>query len=175
MSSVSSVATETSHRYVRRALCVALVALVATAQSVMASSSSTINVTVILTAPSCTVNNNSILVVDFGSDVQTTLVDGSYKVRQVPYTLQCPAGAPTTMSIRIDGTGAAFDRNVLGTNISNFGIAILNGGTRLPINSAKEFTYPNWPKLYAVPVKRTGATLSGGVFSSIATMRVEYR
>lgn len=175
MRNVSSVATETSHRYVRRALCVALVALVATAQSVMASSSSTINVTVILTAPPCTVNNNSIVVVDFGSDVQTTLVDGSYKVMPVPYTLQCPAGAPRTMSIRIDGTGAGFDRNVLVTNISNFGIAILNGGTRLPINSSKEFTYPNWPKLYAVPVKRTGATLGGGVFSAVATIRVEYQ
>ena len=79
------------------------------------------------------------------------------------------------MSIRIDGTGAAFDRNVLGTNISNFGIAILNGGTRLPINTSKEFTYPDWPKLYAVPVKRSGATLSGGVFSAVATIRVEYQ
>ncbi|MBK5436007.1 fimbrial protein [Pseudomonas sp. TH32] len=159
----------------RRALCVVLVALGANVQPVMASSSSTINVTVILTAPPCTVNNNSIVVVDFGSDVQTTLVDGSYKIMQVPYTLQCPAGAPRTMNIRIDGTGAAFDRNVLGTNISNFGIAILNGGTRLPINSSKDFTYPNLPQLYAVPVKRTGATLSGGVFSAVATMRVEYQ
>ena len=79
------------------------------------------------------------------------------------------------MSIRIEGSGAAFDSNVLLTNITDFGIAILNDDTRLPINSAKEFTYPNWPKLYAVPVKRTGATLSGGVFSSIATLRVEYR
>ncbi|CAI8847447.1 fimbrial protein [Pseudomonas sp. IT-P176] len=175
MSNVSSVANETVHRYVRRALCVALVALVAAVQSVMASSSSTIDVTVILTAPPCTVNNNGIVIVDFGSDVQTTLVDGSYKVMQVPYSLQCPAGGGKAMGIRIEGTGAAFDRNVLGTNISNFGIAILNGGTRLPINSSKEFTYPNWPKLYAVPVKRNGATLSGGVFSAIATIRVEYQ
>lgn len=94
MRNVSSVAIETSHRYMRRALCVVLVALGANVQPVMASSSSTINVTVILTAPPCTVNNNSIVVVDFGSDVQTTLVDGSYKIMQVPYTLQCPAGAP---------------------------------------------------------------------------------
>ena len=123
----------------------------------------------------CKVSGNNIIVVDFGSDVQTTLVDGTYKKMQVPYSVQCPTGAPSAMSIRIEGSGAAFDRNVLLTNITDFGIAILNDDTRLPINSAKEFTYPNWPKLYAVPVKRTGATLSGGVFSSIATLRVEYR
>ncbi|MBK5436008.1 fimbrial protein [Pseudomonas sp. TH32] len=123
----------------------------------------------------CKVSSNTIIVVDFGSDVQTTLVDGTYKKMQVPYTVQCPVGAPSAMSIRIEGTGAAFDSGVLVTNISNFGIAILNGGTRLPINSSKDFTYPNLPQLYAVPVKRTDATLSGGVFSAVATMRVEYR
>ena len=123
----------------------------------------------------CKVSSNNIIVVDFGSDVQTTLVDGTYKKMQIPYTVQCPTGAPSAMSIRIEGSGAAFDSNVLVTNITNFGIAILNDQTRLPINTAKEFTYPNWPKLYAVPVKRTGTTLSGGVFNSMATMRVEYR
>ncbi len=123
----------------------------------------------------CKVSSNNIIVVDFGSDVQTTLVDGTYKKMQIPYTVQCPTGAPSAMSIRIEGSGAAFDSNVLVTNITNFGIAILNDQTRLPINTSKEFNYPNWPKLYAVPVKRTGTTLSGGVFNSMATMRVEYR
>jgi type 1 fimbria pilin len=141
----------------------------------MASSSSTINVTVILTAPPCKISNNNIIEIDFGNDVQTTLVDGSYKKMQVPYTVQCEAGAPSAMNIRIEGTGAMFDSNVLATNISNFGIAILNDGARLPINSPKDFTYPNWPRLYAVPVKRTGAILKGGAFSAAAIMKVEYR
>ncbi|MBU4630957.1 fimbrial protein (plasmid) [Pseudomonas sp. BF61] len=168
-------ATETSRRYARRILCVALVALGATAQPVMATSYSTIDVTVILTAEPCKVNNNNIIEVNFGNDVQTTLVDGNYKKMQVPYTVQCPAGAPSAMNIRIDGKAAAFNRDVLMTNISNFGIAILNDGNLLPINSPKDFTYPNLPRLYAVPVKRTGATLRGGVFSAGAVMRVEYR
>ncbi|MFO2465642.1 fimbrial protein [Pseudomonas sp. 15FMM2] len=168
-------ATETSRRLARSVLCVALAVLGATAQPVMATSSSTINVTVILTAEPCKVNNNNIIEVDFGDDVQTKLVDGNYKKMQVPYTVQCPAGAPSAMSIRIEGAAAAFDSSVLTTNIGNFGIAILTDGARLPINSSKDFTYPNLPRLYAVPVKRSGATLKGGGFSAGAIMRVEYR
>lgn len=175
MSYGSSMATETSRRYARRVLCVALVALGATALPVMATSYSTIDVTVILTAEPCKVNNNDIIEVNFGNEVQTTLVDGNYKKMQVPYTVQCPAGAPKAMSIRIEGAGAAFDRDVLDTNIGNFGIEILSDGYPLPINRPKDFTYPNLPRLYAVPVKRAGATLKGGVFSAGAIMKVEYR
>ena len=123
----------------------------------------------------CKVSSNNIIEVDFGSDVQTTLVDGSYKKMEVPYTVLCPPGAPSAMNIRIEGTGAPFDSKVLMTNITDFGIAILSDGTALPINSTKDFTYPNLPRLFAVPVKRPGATLIGGVFSAAATMRVEYR
>lgn len=175
MSHGSSMATETSRRYVRRILCVALVALGVTAQPIMATSSSTINVTVILTAQPCKVNNNGLIEVDFGNDVQTKLVDGNYKKMQVPYILDCPAGAPTAMNIRVEGAAAAFDRNVLMTNISNFGIAIISDESPLSINSPKSFTYPYLPRLYAVPVKRPGTTLKGGAFSAGAILRVEYR
>lgn len=175
MSNGNSMATETSRRYARRALCAALVALGATAQPVMATSSSTINVTVILTAEPCKVNNNNIIEVNFGNDVQTKLVDGSYKKMQVPYTVDCPAGAPNAMNIRIDGTGAAFNPDVLMTNVSNFGIALLADESALPINRSKNFTYPYMPRLYAVPVKRPGATLTGGAFFAGAVIRVEYR
>ena len=123
----------------------------------------------------CKVSGNNIIVVDFGSDVQTTLVDGTYKKMQGPYSVQCPTGAPSAMSIRIEGSGAVFDSNVLLTNITDFGIALSSNGTSLPINSTKDFTYPALPEIYAVPVKRPGATLSGGVFSAGAIMMVEYR
>ena len=171
-------AFEKSCRYTWRALYVALyaalLALGTTAYPAVAATS-TINVTVILTAPPCEINSNNLIEVNVGNDVLTTLVDGNYKKMQVPYTVQCPPGAPSAMNIRIEGTGAAFNHNVLTTNITNFGIAISSNGASLPINSSKSFTYPNWPQLEAVPVKRPGATLSGGVFSAGAVMKVEYR
>lgn len=171
--------SEKSCRYAWRALYVALyaamLALATTVNPVMAATSSTINITVILTAPPCEINDNKLIEVNFGNDVLTTLVDGNYKKMQVPYTVQCPPGAPSAMNIRIEGTGAAFNHDVLTTNITDFGIAISSNGTALPINSSKGFTYPDWPKIEAVPVKRPGATLSGGVFSAGAVMKVEYR
>ena len=171
-------ASEKLCRYSWRALGVALyatlLALGTTAHPAIAAPFS-ISVTVILTAPPCVINNNNLIEVNFGNDVLTTLVDGNYKKMQVPYTVQCPPGAPSAMNIRIEGTGAAFNHNVLTTNITNFGIAISSNGASLPINSSKSFTYPNWPQLEAVPVKRPGATLSGGVFSAGAVMKVEYR
>lgn len=172
-------ASEKSCRYTWRVLYVALYAalltLGTTAHPAMAASSSTINVTVTLTAAPCEINSNILMEVNFGNDVLTTLVDGNYKKMPVPYTVKCPPGAPSAMNIRIEGTGAAFNHDVLTTNITDFGIAISSNGTALPINSSKGFTYPDWPQIEAVPVKRPGATLSGGVFSAGAVMKVEYR
>lgn len=171
-------ASEKSCRYSWRALYVALyatlLALGATAHPAMAASYS-ISVTVILTAPPCEINHNNLIEVDFGNDVLTTLVDGSYKRMPVLYTVQCPPEGSSAMGIRIVGTGAAFNHDVLTTNITDFGIALSSNGTSMPINSTKDFTYPALPEVYAVPVKRPGATLSGGVFSAGAIMMVEYR
>ena len=172
-------ASEKSCRYTWRALYVALyaalIALGTTAHTAVAASYSAINVTVMLTAAPCEINSNNLIEVNFGNNVQTTLIDGTYMRMPVPYTVNCPLGAPSAMNIRIEGTGAAFNHDVLTTNITDFGIALLSNGTSLPINSSKDFTYPNWPQLEAVPVKRPGATLSGGVFSAGAVMKVEYR
>lgn len=172
-------ATKKSRRYAWRVLyvviSVAVVALGATAYPVEAASNITIDVTVILTAVPCEINNNNLIEVNFGNDVLTTLVDGNYKKMRIPYEVRCPAGSPRGLNIRIEGTGARFDPNVLMTNITNFGIGILGDGAVLPINSSKSFTYPYGPRLEAVPVKLAGATLSGGLFSAGAIMKVEYQ
>ncbi|ENZ5481098.1 fimbrial protein [Serratia marcescens] len=135
----------------------------------------TVTVKITLTAPPCDVNDNKLIEVNFGNDVMTTRVDGEYKKMPINYTLKCQGGASNAVRMRIDGQGAAFDGGVLKTNKTDFGIELLNGGKRLPINGWLKFTYPNQPTLEAVPVKRSGARLSGGAFSAGATMKVEYQ
>ncbi|MDY7605653.1 fimbrial protein [Serratia marcescens] len=135
----------------------------------------TVTVKITLTAPPCDVNDNKLIEVNFGNDVMTTRVDGEYKKMPINYTLKCQGGASNAVRMRIDGQGAAFDGGVLKTNKTDFGIELLNSGKRLPINGWLNFTYPNQPTLEAVPVKRSGARLSGGAFSASATMKVEYR
>lgn len=135
----------------------------------------TVTVKITLTAPPCEVNNNNLIEVNFGNDVMTTRVDGEYKKMPIDYTLKCQGGASNAVRMRVDGQGAAFDGGVLETNKTDFGIELLNGGKRLPINGWLTFAYPNQPTLEAVPVKRSGARLSGGAFSAGATMKVEYQ
>lgn len=139
----------------------------------------TANVTVrvtIMAAPPCVINNNNIIEVNFGNDVQTTRVDGnSYKKMPVIYSINCSGGSSNAVKMRIDGNGAGFDNEVLGTNQTDFGIALLNNGSRYPIKSWLNFSAPSPPRLEAVPAKRAGVTLKGGLFSAGATMKVEYQ
>lgn len=162
-------------RPVLYAICLGLVCW-GDALPVMASpATATVTVKVTVVAPPCEVNNNNLIEVNFGNDVMTTRVDGEYKKMPIVYSVQCQGEAAGAARIRIEGDSAVFDAGVLNTNKTDFGIELLNGGKRLPINSWLNFSYPSLPKLEAVPVKRGGARLSGGAFSAGATMKVEYR
>ncbi|MBD8162879.1 fimbrial protein [Erwinia persicina] len=136
----------------------------------------TIKVTVTIVAPPpCVINDNNLIEVKFGNDVMTTRIDGSYKKRQVVYSVECKNAPNNAMKMKIQGTGAGFDSDVLKTNNDVLGVALLRNGNRQPINTWVNFTYPKVPTFEAVPVKQAGATLSGGAFSAGATMTVEYQ
>lgn len=136
----------------------------------------TIKVTVTIVAPPpCVINDNNLIEVNFGNDVITTRIDGSYKKQPVVYSAGCINALNNAMKMQIQGTGASFDSDVLKTNRDDLGVALLRNGNRQPINAWVNFTYPVLPTFEAVPVKRAGATLSGGAFSAGATMMVEYQ
>lgn len=133
----------------------------------------TIKVTV-LAPPACVINDNLPVEVNFG-DVMTTRVDGNNYRRRVKYTLSCTGASSNSIRLQVHGVGAAFDNKVLLTQKTGLGIALLQGGNRLPINSWLNFTYPTLPVLEAVPVKQEGITLSAGEFSAGATLKVAYQ
>ncbi|MBU9828525.1 fimbrial protein [Rahnella sp. FC061912-K] len=133
----------------------------------------TVKVTVVAPPP-CVINGDQPIEVDFG-EVVTTRVDGYNYMREVPYSVQCGGASSNDMVMQIQGIGAAFGTNVLDTNQDNLGIALLNNGEPLPLNSDIKFTYPSLPVLKAVPVKSPNSTLTAGVFSAGATMKVDYQ
>jgi len=136
----------------------------------------TIKVTVTIVAPPpCVINGDSLIEVDFGNEVMTTRIDGSYKKQAINYTVECKDAPANAMKLQIQGNGAGFDGDVLQTNKGNLGIKLLSNGSAQPINEWINFTYPDLPRLEAVPVKKSGATLTGGAFSAGATMKVEYQ
>ncbi|WP_256814432.1 MULTISPECIES: fimbrial protein [unclassified Serratia (in: enterobacteria)] len=133
----------------------------------------TVKVTVVAPPP-CVINDDRPIEVEFG-DVMTTRVDGDNYKMPVNYTLSCTGGTSNAMKLQVKGNGAAFDATVLQTNKTGLGIELRQGDGKLAVNSWLNFTYPNKPELWAVPVKQAGTTLTGGEFSAGATMAVDYQ
>ncbi|ALL40505.1 exotoxin (plasmid) [Serratia marcescens] len=134
----------------------------------------TVKVTVIAPTP-CVINDNRPIEVEFG-EVMTTRVDGrDYKKMPVNYTLTCTNPPSNALKLQVRGNGAGFDSKVLRTNKPELGIQLLQGDNKLAINDWLKFSYQNKPELWAVPVKQSGANLTGGEFWAGATMAINYQ
>ncbi|MGG4661834.1 fimbrial protein [Providencia vermicola] len=135
----------------------------------------TVKVT-ILSPPPCTINHNQPIEVDFG-DVMTTRVDGKNYRMPINYTLDCTSLEKNTLRMLIMGNTVNLGQatNALETNIPNFGIGLERGTTAFNINTPLDFTFPNQPTLYAVPMKKDGVTLQTGGFTSSSVMQVTYQ
>ncbi|WP_193161054.1 fimbrial protein [Serratia ureilytica] len=165
--------TLTRYRHARRTLAGLLTALPMLVCAAPSATVITVKVTVVAPPP-CVINDDRPIEVEFG-DVMTTRVDGDNYKMPVNYTLSCTGSASNAIKLQVKGAGAAFDATVLQTNQTGLGIELRQGGSKLAVNSWLNFTYPNKPELWVVPVKQTGATLTGGEFSAGATMAVDYQ
>ncbi|OPA86364.1 exotoxin [Pseudomonas fluorescens] len=146
----------------------------AASQGVQAQTSLTIRA-VIIAPPPCVINSGSTLDVPFGNDLLTSRVDGVNYRRDVPYTVTCDSPFSNALTLELKGTGAAFDSAVLMTRKADLGVKLFVNGADWPLNRAVNFTYPNFPVVQAVPVKRVGSTLTGGAFDATATLVVDYQ
>ena len=126
----------------------------------------------IVAPPSCVINAGSTLDVPFGDNLITTRIDGIEYRRGVPYTVTCTGGSSNAMTLKLTGSAASFDAQVLGTNKTDLGIKLFINGGAWPLNTSVKFTYPALPTLEAVPIKRPTSTLVGGAFSAVATLVV---
>lgn len=137
---------------------------------------STVNVSVtVIDEPACVVNGNQTIVVNFGNDMFTHKVDGNNYLEGINYTLECKNSRLNTMRMQITGNTGTFKNKALQTSQPDLGIELRADGRTLPVNSWLNFTYPDIPKLQAIPVKNAGATLTGGEFSATATLLVDYQ
>ncbi len=130
---------------------------------------------VIIAPPPCVINGGSTLDVPFGNDLLTSRVDGINYRRGVPYTVTCNSPFSNALTLELKGTAAAFDHRVLMTRKTDLGVKLFVNGADWPLNTAVNFTYPNFPVVQAVPVKRAGSKLTGGAFDAAATLVVDYQ
>ncbi|CRM29998.1 fimbrial protein [Pseudomonas fluorescens] len=146
----------------------------AVSQALQAETSLTIRA-VIIAPPPCVINGGSTLDVPFGNDLLTSRVDGVNYRRGVPYTVTCDSPFSNALSLELKGTAASFDNRALATRKADLGVRLFVNGADWPLNTAVNFTYPNFPVVQAVPVKRAGSTLTGGAFDATATLVVDYQ
>lgn len=143
-------------------------------QSVFSATTVMVRVT-IFAPPPCIINNNNPIEVEF-DEIMTTRIDGEQYIRPVNYVLDCTTAVTDTLKVRIQGIEAAFgDGRLLATDTNGLAIRFIRLGHEMPVNSWVNFTYPNTPKVWAVPVKEAGVMLTEGEFSSSATLQVAYQ
>lgn len=130
---------------------------------------------VIVAPPPCVINSGGTLNVPFGNDLLTSRIDGVNYRREVPYTVTCDSPFSNALTLELRGTGAAFDRRMLATRKADLGVKLFVNGADWPLNTAVNFTYPQFPAVQAVPVKRAGSRLTGGAFDATATLVVDYQ
>ncbi|OKB68843.1 exotoxin [Serratia marcescens] len=149
--------------------------LCATSSMMAGAVSTTVTVKVTVVAPPpCVINNDRVIDVEFG-EVMTTRIDGNNYRVPVNYTLSCVGASSNLMKMKLEGYGAGFNSTLLATSIAGLGIQLQQGDQKLAPNTWLNFTYPNKPELWAVPVKQSGVALSGGEFYSGAVIQVAYQ
>lgn len=151
-----------------------LVKMVVTFPIVVWAAAPTVTVKVTVMTPTCVINEDRPIQVEFGEVMTTRIGDDNYKM-PINYTLSCTGSTSNALKLQVKGTGATFDSTVLKTNNSSLGLELRQGDEKLVINSWLNFNRSNPPVLWAVPVKQTGAILTGGEFSASATMAVDYQ
>lgn len=129
---------------------------------------------IVMNGPGCLVNGDTAIDVNFGNALQTTSIDGKNYATPVPFSLSC-TGNPASLRLRFQGAVSGFEPDVLATNFTDLGIKLLKPDeSALALGEWFTFSYSATPPaIKAVPVKRPGATLPGGVFNGSATLLVE--
>lgn len=146
-----------------------------------------VHITGTLTVPPCTINGGQAINVNFGNVLVTNLGDVSYH-KKTTVSVACPYYKGTPW-IKVNGTllsGAGNNKNVLSTNIPEFGIALFQGdGVSVPLNidgaSAQiasgfsgKGTANGTFTFTAMPYRVGTDQLSGGDFSATASMTITY-
>lgn len=130
----------------------------------------------LLEGPSCEINSGRLITVAFG-DVQTGLIDGSYKTIRIPYDLDCSSAVTNAVRMQVSGTGAWFKSSLLAIpGNAELGIALKKDGSAFAINTWADFDASTTPRLEAVLSKRAAdSEIKDGALSASATLVVEYR
>lgn len=163
-----------------RTLAIALLLAGAAAQPINAEENMIFSGTLIA-PPACTISDKGGRIeVLFKRNISINKIDGSNYRQAVPYQIECPGdsnlAAAFRMRMTLIGVHTQFDNTAVQTSIPDLGIKLLLGGTAFTLNQPLQFEVAAGstpPVLEAVPVKKTGASLSSMAFTASALLIAE--
>lgn len=131
----------------------------------------------LLVPPPCTINDGDRIEVNFGKHMGINKVDGVNYRQPVNYQITCGKGesGDAALTLSLKGTATGFDQQALLTDKSDLGIRVYQNDKPFTPGSTLTIDQANPPRLEAVPVKNSGATLTEGKFEAWATLYAEYR
>ncbi|EJD6584528.1 fimbrial protein [Providencia rettgeri] len=132
----------------------------------------------IVTKPECILNNNQREVIHFG-DILLPRINGSEYKKNVPMKLSCQGLVKNAIKITLVGDSVSFNNEgALATSNSKLGLIFYVNNIKKPINQAIDVTYTVFPSLDVAPIKDSKANFSntdGGLFTALATLKIEYQ
>lgn len=125
--------------------------------------------------PDCTINNDKPVVVNFGDEMITRLVDGERYRTNIEYSITCKNLAKNALALAISGSTADFGTGLLRTDKEGLGLRLYHGTKIISPNYTAIFNYGVTPTFSAVPVAQDNTTLTAGTFTATATMVIAYQ
>lgn len=151
-----------------------LVGFIFIQQEILLAQATTAPITIsgIIREPTCIINKNGPIDVDYGT-MRTDEVETSKGTKTTRFPLNCNG---VNLTLYLMGTGAAFNRDYLKTNMADLAIKFTDDvNVAIPINGTVPIeTQYTFLDVKTVLVKKPGTTLGGGTFTATTTFVFEY-
>ncbi|MGQ8708712.1 fimbrial protein [Serratia sp. TSA_198.1] len=149
--------------------------LIFTSTYALADLTSNVMISITVRESSCVVNDGGVMNVSFGNNLLESKIDGSNYLKNIDYKYKCSGSERRAMRMKIHGVESGFDQRALQTSKTDLGVVFFAKNEPLAINEWFYFDGFDNINLQAVPVKKLGAKLDEGYFSSGSTLIVDYQ
>jgi hypothetical protein len=123
----------------------------------------------VLAGPSCIINSDQSIQVDFGSSVDVSKINGDYYKKAIPVSISCKNMTGNYQLASINGpiVGAGFDAGLLKTTQEYLGLKLMVRGSKYTPGDYIQFDYAKaFPVVEVVLVRSRNGNPTAGAFRS---------
>ncbi|EDV8625631.1 fimbrial minor subunit StfF [Salmonella enterica] len=131
----------------------------------------------LISPPNCTISHNQTIEVKFGN-MLISKIDGTRYAQNVPYEITCDSAVrddTMTMTLTLSGSVTDFNQAAINTSVAGLGIELRQNDEPFTLGSTITVNEQSAPVLKAIPVKKSGDSLTEGDFDATATLQVDYQ